>query len=41
MFATIVPDFLFTPGPGQRQIQAYLASRTSGGVTFQPIRLSG
>jgi hypothetical protein len=40
MFAAIVPDFLFTPGPGQRQIQAYLTTRTAGHVTFQPIRLS-
>jgi len=40
MFAAIVPDFLFTPGPGQRQIQAYLTTRTAGDVTFQPIRLS-
>ncbi|HZD03152.1 MAG TPA: sulfatase-like hydrolase/transferase [Actinomycetes bacterium] len=39
-FAAMVPDSLFTPGPGQRQIQLYLATRSGGQVTFQPARLS-
>jgi hypothetical protein len=39
-FAAMVPDFLFTAGPGQRQIQIYLARRTGGTVTFQPVALS-
>jgi hypothetical protein len=39
-FAAMVPDSLFTAGPGQRQIQIYLASRTGGTVTFQPVGLS-
>jgi hypothetical protein len=36
----MVPDALFTAGPGQRQIQIYLASRTGATVTFQPVGLS-
>jgi hypothetical protein len=39
-FAAMVPDSLFTAGPGQRQIQIYLARRTGGTVTFQPVGLS-
>jgi hypothetical protein len=40
-FAAMVPDFLFNPGPGQPQIQAYLATRSAGAVTLRPVRLSG
>jgi len=39
-FAAMVPDFLFTPGPGQRQIQLYLATRSGDRVTLQPARLA-
>jgi hypothetical protein len=39
-FATMVPDFLFTPGPGQRQVQAYLATRSGDEVTLQLAGLS-
>jgi hypothetical protein len=39
-FAAMVPDFLFTPGPGQRQIQVYLATRSGDRVTLQPARLA-
>jgi Sulfatase len=39
-FAAMVPDSLFTAGPGQRQIQIYLATRTGATVTFQPVGLS-
>jgi len=41
MFAAMVPDFLFTAGPGQRQVQAYLATRSGASVTLQPVRVSG
>jgi hypothetical protein len=37
----MVPDFLFNPGPGQPQIQAYLATGSAGAVTLRPVRLSG
>jgi Sulfatase len=40
-FAAMVPDFLFNPGPGQPQIQAYLATRSGGAVALRPVRLSG
>jgi len=40
-FAAMVPDFLFTAGPGQRQIQIYLATRAGGRVTLQPVDVSG
>jgi hypothetical protein len=39
-FAVMVPDFLFKPGPGQPQIQAYLATPSRGKVTFRPVRFS-
>jgi hypothetical protein len=39
-FAAMVPDSLFTAGPGQPQIQIYLARRAGGSVTFQPVGLS-
>jgi hypothetical protein len=39
-FEAMVPDFLFTPGPGQRQIQLYLATRSGDRVTLQPARLA-
>jgi hypothetical protein len=38
-FAAMVPDSLFTPGPGQRQIQLYLATRAGDQVTLQPARI--
>jgi hypothetical protein len=38
-FAMMVPDALFTQGPGQRQIQAYLATRSADGVTLQLARI--
>jgi hypothetical protein len=40
-FAAIVPDFLFEAGAGKPQIQLYLASRSGGRVTLQPVRPSG
>ncbi len=39
-FAAMVPDFLFTKGPGQRQVQAYLATRSAGRVTLQPVTVA-
>jgi Sulfatase len=39
-FAAVAPDFLFTPGPGQSQIQVYLATRNGDGVTLQPAKVS-
>jgi Sulfatase len=41
MFAAIVPDFLFTPGVGQRQVQLYLASGSRGPVALRPVRIAG
>jgi Sulfatase len=40
-FAAMVPDFLFKAGPGQPQIRLYLATRSGGKVTLQPVTLSG
>jgi hypothetical protein len=40
-FAAMVPDFLFKAGPGQPQIRLYLATRSGGKVTLQPVRPSG
>jgi Sulfatase len=40
-FAAMVPDFLFKSGPGQPQIRLYLATRSGGKVTLQPVGLSG
>jgi hypothetical protein len=40
-FAAMVPDSLFTAGPGQRQIQIYLATRVGARVTLQPVEISG
>jgi hypothetical protein len=40
-FAVMVPDFLFTKGPGQPQIQAYVATRSGHSVTLQPVRVAG
>jgi hypothetical protein len=40
-FAAMVPYSLFKAGPGQPQIRLYLATRSGGKVTLQPVRLSG
>ncbi len=40
-FAAVVPNSLFTPGPGQRQIQLYLATRAGDRVALQPATISG
>src|SRR6266498_3017650 len=41
MFAAMVPDFLFTAGAGQRQVQVYMASGSTGAVTLRPVRVTG
>jgi Sulfatase len=40
-FAALVPDFLFKPGPGQRQIQIYLATGAGSQATLHPLGISG
>jgi hypothetical protein len=40
-FAVIVPDSLFRPGDGRRQLQVYVVVRCSGGPHLQPVTLSG
>jgi hypothetical protein len=41
-FSVLVPDFLFKAGPGQPQIQPFLATRKAdGGYQLQPVTISG
>jgi len=40
-FAVIVPDSLFEPGDGRRQLQVYVVDRSGGGPRLQPVTLSG
>jgi hypothetical protein len=39
-FGGLVPDFLLRPGPGQRQVQLYLATKVRGGYQLHPMALS-
>ncbi len=39
-FAGLVPDFLLEAGPGQRQIQLYLATKVGRGYQLHPMTLS-
>ena len=40
-FAAMLPGSLFKPGPGQPQLQAWVATRSGGQVLLQPVTLSG
>jgi hypothetical protein len=40
-FAAMLPGSLFRAGPGQPQLQAWVASRSGGQVLLQPVSLSG
>ena len=40
-FAALLPNSLFRAGPGQPQIQLYLATRSGGADRFQPVTVSG
>jgi hypothetical protein len=40
-FAAMLPGSLFKPGPGQPQLQAWVATRSGGRVQLQPVTLSG
>jgi hypothetical protein len=37
----MLPGSLFKPGPGQPQLQAWVATRSGGRVQLQPVTLSG
>jgi hypothetical protein len=37
VFATLLPRFLFAPGPGHAQIRLYVATRTASGYNLQPV----
>jgi hypothetical protein len=39
VFATLLPPFLFTPGPGHAQIRLYVATRTASGYNLQPVTI--
>jgi hypothetical protein len=40
-FAALLPDSLFQAGPGQPQLQLYLATGSGGAYRFQPVTVSG
>ena len=40
-FAGLVPEFLYKTGPGQPQLQLYLATRSGGNWLLRPVSLSG
>jgi hypothetical protein len=39
-FGGLVPDFLYKPGPGQRQLQLYLATKAGSGWQLRPVTIS-
>jgi hypothetical protein len=39
-FAALVPDFLFKAGPGQPQLQLYLATGSAGAYRLRPVSLT-
>jgi Sulfatase len=40
-FGGLVPDFLYRKGPGQRQLQLYLATKVGQGYELRPVTIAG
>jgi hypothetical protein len=38
-FAVVVPDFLYRPGPGQRQVRLFLVQQSGGRTRFDPVSI--